>query len=152
MAEKIKVKLITPTKLELDTESEMVIIPGVKGSFAVLPRRAPIISHIEYGMLLFCDKRDHVPTKNDKGKRFFISSGVVEASNNNCVILTDEAIPADKIDKIAIASRITDMTKQMNEKDTPEKIKEKLKTTISFLEMILDTDERENLRPVIKGR
>ncbi|OPZ78095.1 MAG: ATP synthase epsilon chain [Alphaproteobacteria bacterium ADurb.Bin438] len=152
MTEKVKVKLITPTKLEVEAEAEMVIVPGVKGSFALLSRRAPIISHIEYGMLLLCDNRDVLPNKNDAGKRFFIGSGIVEASNDNCVILVDEAIATDKVDKTVVASRISDGMRLLKDETYPAKAKEKLKITIAYLEMILDTLERENPRPVIKGR
>ena len=44
MADTIKLELVSPERLLLSEQVEMVMVPGAEGVFGVLPRHAPTIS------------------------------------------------------------------------------------------------------------
>ena len=51
MAEKLRFELVSPERLVLSEEVEMVVVPGTAGNFGALPRHAPFLSMIRPGVI-----------------------------------------------------------------------------------------------------
>ena len=51
MADKISFDLVSPERLLLSGEAEMVTLPGTEGEFGVLPGHAPVISTLKPGVI-----------------------------------------------------------------------------------------------------
>lgn len=47
----LKLKLVSPEKIEYDGEVESVLVPGTLGKFEILDNHAPIISSLEKGIV-----------------------------------------------------------------------------------------------------
>ena len=47
----LKLKLVSPEKIEYDGEVESVLVPGTLGKFEILENHAPIISSLEKGIV-----------------------------------------------------------------------------------------------------
>lgn len=75
-------EIITPEKKLFSGETELVKLPGAAGSFEVLMNHAPIISTLIEGVI-------KVKEANGLFSNFEVKGGVVEALNNNIVVLVD---------------------------------------------------------------
>ena len=74
--------IITPEKKLFSGEVSLVQVPGKKGSFEILNNHAPIISTLESG---------EIKVKNQEGEitNFEIQGGVIEAKENNIIVLAE---------------------------------------------------------------
>ena len=87
MADRVQFELVTPERLVLSTDVEMVVVPGTEGNFGVLPGHSPLISTIRPGTIEIYDTR---PTVSE---RIFVVSGIAEVTPERCTVLADEALP-----------------------------------------------------------
>ena len=60
----------------------MVQLPGTKGSFEILNNHAPIISTLEKGVI-------RVKNNESEVLNFEIQGGVIEAKENNIIVLAE---------------------------------------------------------------
>ena len=99
MADKVAFELVSPERLLLSVEADMVVVPGGEGDFAVLAGHQPIISLLRPGSIDVYD--------GDKvAERIFVAGGFVEFSEDRLVILAEEATHHREIDRTALAERI----------------------------------------------
>ncbi|HKV15632.1 MAG TPA: ATP synthase F1 subunit epsilon, partial [Reyranella sp.] len=83
---KISFRLVMPERELLDTEADMVVVPGSEGDFGVLHGHAPLISTVRPGVL-------EVLQGNKVEQRFIVVGGFAEVTPERCTVLADEAIP-----------------------------------------------------------
>ena len=80
----LKLKIISPEKIEYEGEVQSVFVPGELGSFEILTGHAPIISSLAVGTVAYV---------NDEGKHSVdISGGFVEVQKDQvslCVEMSD---------------------------------------------------------------
>jgi F-type H+-transporting ATPase subunit epsilon len=100
MAERVQFELVTPERLVLSTEVEMVVVPGAEGNFGVLPGHAPLISTIRPGMIDIYETR---PTISD---RIFVVSGIAEVTPERCTVLAEEAMTPGSLDRAATEAEL----------------------------------------------
>ena len=91
--------LVSPEKLLLSEDVEMVVVPGAEGDFGVLIGHAPLISALRPGVI-----DTYIGTKVDK--RIFVAGGFAEVTGKRCTILAEEAMPVDDIELTAAEARI----------------------------------------------
>ena len=70
----MKLEIISPTGLLFEGEIESVSLPGVAGSFEVLPNHAPLIAALQQGVIRYEGEKDR--------NELTIQSGFVEVKNN----------------------------------------------------------------------
>jgi len=99
MADKVQLEIVTPTKLLVTEEADMVVVPGGDGDFGVLPGHAPLLSSVRPGVI---DIHENGAVKT----RYFIAGGFAEVDPEKCVILADEAMTLADIDQAAAQSRL----------------------------------------------
>jgi len=90
MADKIRLRLVTPSRLLLDEEVDEVTAPGVLGEFGVLP------NHIAFLTLLAPGEMSY--KQGAQRTRLAIGGGYAEVLNNVMTVLADAAEFADEID------------------------------------------------------
>ena len=91
MANTLKLEIVTPEGTAYSEDVEMVTLPGVAGQMGILPQHVPLISQMVPGeMIVRKDGRDLFDATGD---------GLVEDTANRDAILTDLAVPADRIDE-----------------------------------------------------
>jgi len=89
--EKLKLKIIQPQKIFLETEFDDIIIPGKDGDFGVFYGHTPFISVIRPGVM---------EIYNDKEvTKYALHDGYVTVENNIVTILCEVIERADEIDK-----------------------------------------------------
>ena len=99
MADKVAFELVSPERLLLSVEADMVVVPGSEGDFAVLAGHQPIISLLRPGSI-------DVYEGDKVSERIFVAGGFVEFSEDRLVILAEEATPYREVDRAALAERI----------------------------------------------
>jgi F-type H+-transporting ATPase subunit epsilon len=81
--------IVTPEATALDTPAEFVALPLFDGEAGVAPGRAPLIGRLGYGEL-------RVRT-GDATRRFYVDGGFVQVADNIVSVLTNRAVPADRL-------------------------------------------------------
>ena len=94
-SDKVEFELVSPERLLLSEQVDMVVVPGAEGDFGVLPRHAPLISTLRPGVIRVFEGRE---VKN----RIFVAGGFAEVTPERCTVLADEALPFSSLDRGAI--------------------------------------------------
>ena len=100
MANKIAFDLVSPEKLLLSAEADMVTVPGTEGYMGVMAGHAPLVSTLRAGMVDV-----QVDGKDD---RYFIKGGFAEINPEKITVLAEEAIPMTELDLAVLDQRIKD--------------------------------------------
>ncbi len=79
----LKLKIVSPEKVEFNGEAEIVKVPGLMGIFEVLSNHAPIVSALQEGVVEFVTK--------DSRKELAITGGFVEVQKNDVNICVEKA-------------------------------------------------------------
>ena len=98
MAVKIAFDLVSPERLLLSTEADMVTVPGTEGYMGVMAGHAPLVSTLRAGMI-------DVQT-DGKDDRYFISGGFAEISPAKITVLAEDAVPMTELDLEVLDQRI----------------------------------------------
>jgi len=88
----VQFELVSPEKLLLSEEVEMVVVPGAEGDFGVLPGHTPVISTVRPGVI-------HIFEGGAVKTRIFVAGGFAEVTAERCTVLAEEAVLLDDIDR-----------------------------------------------------
>jgi len=91
MAATLKLEIVTPAGTVYAEDVEMVTLPGVAGQMGIYPRHVPLMTQLVPGEMIV----------HKEGRDLFIAAGegLIEVTARRVAILTDLAIPADRIDE-----------------------------------------------------
>lgn len=80
----LKLKIVSPEKVEFDGSVVSATVPGTKGRFEILTGHAPIISSLQNGIVEY--------TEEDGNKHELeISGGFVEVQKDNVALCVEKA-------------------------------------------------------------
>ena len=79
----LKLKIVSPERVEFNGEAEVVKVPGLMGMFEILSNHAPIISALQQGIVEF--------ETNEGRKELSITGGFVEVQKNDVNIYVEKA-------------------------------------------------------------
>lgn len=99
MADKIQFDLVSPERLLLSEEVDMVTLPGSEGEFGVLPGHAPVLSTLKSGVV-------EVKGLSEALSRIFVRGGFAEVNNDKVTVLAEEAVPLSDVDANELDQRI----------------------------------------------
>jgi F-type H+-transporting ATPase subunit epsilon len=98
----VQFELVTPERLLVSREVDMVVVPGTEGNFGVLPGHAPLISTIRPGTV-------DIYAGNTITERIFVVGGIAEVTPERCTVLADEAMAPDSLDRAALDAELTEV-------------------------------------------
>jgi F-type H+-transporting ATPase subunit epsilon len=101
MAEKIHFDLVSPERLLLSEDVDMVTLPGTEGYFGVLAGHAPVISSLRPGVI-------EVTGGETPGLKLFIRGGFAEVDGKAVIVLAEDAIPMADFNLAQLDQRIAD--------------------------------------------
>src|SRR5438874_4240620 len=99
MADKIAFEIVSPERLLVSDEADMVTVPGAEGDFGVLAGHMPLISTLRPGII-------DIQGARSGNSRLFVLGGFAEANPDKLTVLAEEAIPMAQIDASALEQRI----------------------------------------------
>lgn len=93
MAEgKVEFELVSPEKLLISEQVDMVVVPGEEGDFGVLYQHAPFISAVRPGVI-------RVHNGGRVTEQIFVSGGFAEVTPARCTVLAEQAVAVAEIDR-----------------------------------------------------
>ena len=91
MAEKeLLLEVVTPDRLVLSTEADVVVCPGVEGQFGVLAGHIPFLSALEIGSMYY--------RKGSQTEYLCVSGGFAEVTGSKVTIVAESAERSCDID------------------------------------------------------
>ena len=112
-SDKVEFELVSPERLLLSEQVDMVVVPGAEGDFGVLPRHAPLISTLRPGIIRVFEGRE---VKN----RIVVAGGFVEVTPERCTVLAEEAVPVADIDAAQIEQELKDLNEDLADAKSDE--------------------------------
>lgn len=91
MAGNIKLEVVTPEKVVVSDETQIVASPGVLGEFGVLIGHTPFLTTLKTGIIRYTDL-------DQKERLVFVSGGFAEALPDRVTILAESAELREDID------------------------------------------------------
>ncbi len=88
----VALEVVSPEKLLLSRDVEMVVIPASEGDMGVLPNHAPMIVLLRGGTIAITEG-------GRVTDRLFVSGGFAEITPERCTVLADEAVPTAELSR-----------------------------------------------------
>jgi F-type H+-transporting ATPase subunit epsilon len=82
--------VVTPEATALQTPAQFIAVPLYDGELGIAPGHSPFIGRLGYGELRVVE--------GGKTQRLYVDGGFVQVVNNQVAVLTNHAIPVEKLD------------------------------------------------------
>jgi len=114
MAATLKLEIVTPAGTVYAEDVEMVTLPGVAGQMGIYPRHVLLMTQLVPGEMIV----------RKEGRDLFIAAGegLIEVTARRVAILTDLAIPADRVDEAEAEEARQRAEARLREKISDEEI------------------------------
>lgn len=122
----VNFELVSPEKLLLSEEVDMVLIPGSEGDFGVLPGHAPMISSIRPGVIC-------VFAGGKVEKRLFVAGGFAEVTPERCTVLAEKVTSIEELQLSELEQLLKNSKEDLAEAQDG-KIRAEVEKTIAVLE------------------
>jgi F-type H+-transporting ATPase subunit epsilon len=99
MAGKIHFDLVSPERMLLSEDVDMVTLPGAEGDFGVFAGHAPVISTLRPGII-------DVQGGSEPALRLYVRGGFAEVDSEKIIVLAEEAVPLKELDAANLDQRI----------------------------------------------
>ncbi|MEQ8815258.1 MAG: F0F1 ATP synthase subunit epsilon [Thalassobaculum sp.] len=129
MAETTQFELVSPERLVLSRDVEMVVVPGSEGYFGVLPRHAPMISTLSAGVIDIYEGGQVVD-------RIFVAGGFAEVTETRCTVLAEEATLLSEVNVAETEKTLAgdrDVLKDTSDAIERGKLEERIRTLEALL-------------------
>ncbi len=94
-------EIVSPERLLLSREVDMVVVPGSEGDLGVLPGHAPMIVLLRGGILRIFESQQET-------SRMFVAGGFAEITPERCTVLANEVMPLAEVSKSAAERRLAE--------------------------------------------
>jgi F-type H+-transporting ATPase subunit epsilon len=95
----VALEIVSPEKLLLSRDVEMVVMPGYEGDLAAMENHAPMITLLRGGVITIYEG-------GTAGDRFFVGGGFAEITPDRCTILADDVMPVGELTTADAQSRL----------------------------------------------
>jgi F-type H+-transporting ATPase subunit epsilon len=130
MSDLVTLDLVSPEKLVLSEDYEMVVVPGTEGDFAVLAGHTPVTSTLRPGVISIYEG-------DSEKDRIFVNGGFVEVSNDKVTVLAEEAIHVADLNRADLEQRIQDANEDLEDAEDDE-VRRRAAENKDHLEQLLD--------------
>jgi F-type H+-transporting ATPase subunit epsilon len=113
MTGKTKFELVSPERLVLSENVDMVVVPGSEGDFGVLAGHSPVVSTLRFGTI---EVHDDGAVKD----RIFVAGGFAEVTPDGVTVLAEDAARLTEIDKGAVSSQIESLRAKLGAATTDD--------------------------------
>jgi F-type H+-transporting ATPase subunit epsilon len=104
---KVRVEILTPEGQVFDGEVAMLSTRTKTGSLGILAHHAPLMAMLDPTELaLYDNKEDGLNANREAATRFAQAEGYLQVADNRVLVLVEEAIPPDQVDRGAIEAKL----------------------------------------------
>ena len=114
MAQTLKLEIVTPQATVFSEDVDMVTLPAVEGQIGVYALHVHLITQIVPGEIIV--------NKGGQDRSLAVGEGLVEITADRVAIVTDMAIPADKIDEAKVEEARARAEARLQEKISDEEV------------------------------
>ena len=114
MAQTLRLEIVTPEAIVFSEDVEMVTLPGIEGQIGIYPQHVRLITQVVPGEII---ARQH-----DRERLLAVGEGLVEVTARRVAIVTDMAIPAEKIDEAKVEEARARAEARLREKISDEEV------------------------------
>ncbi len=86
----IRCEIVSQDRTVFSGEADIVVLPGAAGEMGILPRHAPVLTTLKYGIIKV--------RKDGKEEIFTVAGGIAEALPDRVTVLADAAENVEEID------------------------------------------------------
>lgn len=80
-----RLEIISPQDKIFNDEIDLCVMPGIEGDFGVLKNHMPFLTTLRLGIA-------YIYKENKLIEKYLVNGGVVEISENQCTLLTEDII------------------------------------------------------------
>ena len=114
MAETLRLEIVTPRATIFSEDVEMVTLPVLEGQIGVYPQHVRLITQVVPGELIV--------TQGGQERFLAVGEGIVHVTGDRVSVLTDMAIPAEKIDEAKVEEARERAAARLSEKISDEEV------------------------------
>jgi F-type H+-transporting ATPase subunit epsilon len=114
MANTLKLEIVTPDAVVYNEDVHMVTIPGIEGELGIYPLHVGLITQIVPGEIIV--------TKDGRESHLAVGEGLVDITADSVSIVTDMAIPSEKIDEAKVEEARQRAAARLSEKLSDEEV------------------------------
>jgi F-type H+-transporting ATPase subunit epsilon len=114
MAQTLKLEIVTPRATVFSEDVDMVTLPAVEGQIGVYALHVHLITQIVPGEIIV--------NKGGQDRSLAVGEGLVEITADRVAIVTDMAIPAEKIDEAKVEEARARAEARLQEKISDEEV------------------------------
>ncbi len=128
MSDQFNYKLVTPEKIYLEGDAQMVVLPGAEGDLGVLPNHSNIITSLRPGIIKV--------TNSDQTQSLFVEEGFIKFSNNELLVIAVGLDEEAALNNDFINAKIENYSSALNAADEAQKMK--IQKKIDSLRLLLN--------------
>ena len=135
---KIRVEVLTPEGQVFDGEVAMVSTRTKVGSLGILANHAPLMAMLDPTELaLYENKEDGLNANRESATRFAQSEGYLQVADNRVLVLVEDAIPPDEVDRGAIESKLDEAKHNVEEAEEGSEARARFERDVKRYEAFL---------------
>ena len=128
MSDQFNYKLVTPEKIYLEGDAQMVVLPGAEGDLGVLPNHSNIITSLRPGIIKV--------TNSDQTQSLFVEEGFIKFSNNELLVIAVGLDEEAALNNDFINDKIENYSSALEAADEAQKMK--IQKKIDSLKLLLN--------------
>ena len=128
MSDQFNYKLVTPEKIYLEGDAQMVVLPGAEGDLGVLPNHSNIITSLRPGIIKV--------TNSDQTQSLFVEEGFIKFSNNELLVIAVGLNEEAALSNDFINDKIENYSSALDDADEAQKMK--IQRKIDSLKLLLN--------------
>jgi F-type H+-transporting ATPase subunit epsilon len=110
----LTLEIVTPQQVAFSERVDMVTLPSIEGQIGIYPQHVRVITQIVPGEVIV--------TRNGRDELLAVGEGLVEITGDRVSIVTDMAIPADKVDEAKVEEARARAEARLREKISDEEV------------------------------
>jgi F-type H+-transporting ATPase subunit epsilon len=114
MAATLKLQIVTPDAVVYSEDVHMVTLPAIEGQMGIYPVHVPLLTQVVPGEVIV--------QKDGRESLLAVGEGVVKVTGDAVVIVTDMAIPADRIDEAKVEEARANAARRLQDKLSDEEV------------------------------
>ena len=128
MSDQFNYKLVTPEKIYLEGDAQMVVLPGAEGDLGVLPNHSNIITSLRPGIIKV--------SNSDQTQSLFVEEGFIKFSNNELLVIAVGLDEEAALNNDFINDKIENYSSALDAADEAQKMK--IQKKIDSLKLLLN--------------
>ena len=115
----LKLEIVSPEKLLLSRDVDMVVIPAAEGDMGILEGHSPVTVMLRGGVVSLYEGEKVVES-------LFVAGGFAEVTPEGCTVLAGEAMPVNEINRDQAEKRLRDAEDAHAQVDGDNPVEEEL--------------------------